>query len=340
MNRPGARGYRQAYRVLDYATKRAGYEATRGAYKYAKSKFSKRKKKGQYKGRGKRPVQDRQARKDISALEKRVAKLKTLSETSLGHLIYRLRSTGRVLSTSNVATHTGITGNTVTTLETVLAQLRYYNPAVPGTLITASGVTAAFTHDFVFTRTFLKVTAVNNYQVPCICTIYVCVPKRDTSIAPTTAFTNGLTDAGAPTATSPLVYLTDSQQFQDIWRIHKSNKSVLQAGQHMSCVFTPGIYDYDPSLTDSQTDSYQPSNKGCAFVIRVEGVLGHDAVEDEQATIAAGVDFQLDRTFEVQYDAGVDLTWIHISDTSNTFTTANPLISSKPTADNQIYSLT
>lgn len=72
-------------------------------------------------------------------------------------------------------------GLSVTGLETALSQLRYYDPATPGTLVTAPVGTGTFQREVHVTGVYHSLEIRNNYQVPCKITIYALTPKQDTS---------------------------------------------------------------------------------------------------------------------------------------------------------------
>lgn len=274
----------------------------------------------------------------VKTLAKAVKKLRIATESDQGVLTYRWRQTYRCLSSVNGQSLTNVPILLNGVLETILAQLRYYNPSTPTTLVTADGASGTFMKDFTFDKIYTSIVCRNNYQVPVKVRVYLCKVKDDTSIEPTTAFSNGLADIGNPSSTSPLVYLTDSPQFTDLWKIHSSEIAQLQPGEEMKMSYTVPTFQYDPSLVDSHNQAYQTRYHGCVFVVRTEGVLGHDTSADQQGTLAAGVDIQMDRTFVVKYSAGADIEYLVVNDESDTFTNGG-VTSQKPIPDNIAYSV-
>lgn len=273
------------------------------------------------------------------SLKKKVKELQRIAESDMGTHIYRHKGATRNLSSVGQMTIASLTGVTVSSIEAALAGLRYYNPSTPSSLVTADGTTGSYQKEFFFKRCISKYLCVNNYQVPVKLRMYIVVPKEDTSISPSTAFTNGLTDVGGPSSSSPLVHLTDSEEFGDLYSIVKSVICVLQPGESKLLSYSAKPFQYDPSLIDNHNLSYQ-RKFGChTLVTRVEGVLGHDTVANEQGTLAAGVDIQEDRVFEIRYAAGADIKTIAINDTSDVIFTNGGVVSSKPVADNQGYSV-
>lgn len=333
--RPGVRRYgaKVAKNSMRYIYSRAAYDAAKYGYNRAKGYI-----KPQPKRKRKSYGYDRKARAEIKNIKGKLNDMNQLVHNDMGKLVYRLRSTGTLSSAVNQQNQAQIIANSTSTIETVLAQLRYYDPSNPSTLVTASGVTGTFSKDFLITRSYYKLVVQNNYQVPCHVTIYLCRPKEDTSIGPQTAFTEGLTDVGNPSANSTLVYLTDSEIFQDLWKVENSEKKYLQPGEFCTLAVGDKKYTYDPSVVDSHALSYQSQYKAAVYVLRVEGPLCHDSVADQQGTGQGGVDYQLNRTFEVEYQAGAQIHYIVSSDTSDTFTNS-AVCSNKPVSDNQSYSL-
>lgn len=278
------------------------------------------------------------AKTSIRKLSKQVQNLSKEMKSQRSELIYHLRSTGRALSSVNQCTHYTPNANSINNYEAVLAQLRFFDSATPGTLVQADGSSGTYNRDYHFKSVYAAVTAYNNYQVPAKVTIYAVCSKDDTSIASITAYTNGLADVGNPSSTSPMVHLTDSPQFNELWKICSTKTKVLMPGQSLTSSYSVKDVFYNPSVTDSQTNTYQRKYKTFEFIVRVEGVYGHDTTNNEQGQLAAGVDVIYHAKYVVHYDAGGDLKYIYISDSASTFTNGG-LVSSKPVADNIGYSV-
>lgn len=210
--------------------------------------------------------------------------------------------------TGNDSKHTAVLGMDTATLESALSGLRYYDPAVPGTLVTAAAATGTYSKEFFIDKVSTTLTVRNNYNISTDVKIYACVPKEDTSIDPVTAFSNGMADQGNPTITEPELYLTDSDQFNRLWKIEKVISKRMHPGQEMSLTMSGGKFGYDPSLVDSHNLTYQKQYKGSSFVIRVQGTLGHDStVTTERGLMKASVDYIVRRKVVIKYDAGVSL---------------------------------
>lgn len=307
-----------------------GPPAPRGRGTYGKPKPRRK----PMKGRRRRPV-----KKALQSLNKRVSTLSRQQKTSMGELIFHDRQTYAAKSAVNQQVHQLGYAVRTTELESVLAQLRFFDIAAPATLVNASGAVGTYSREYLFKTIYSRLEFMNNYQIPCKVTIYVCCPKEDTSITPTTAFTDGLADQGNPASTSPMVHLTDSIQFTRLWRICKRKSRVLMPGRRLTLSMSVKDIMYDPSLVDSHALIYQPKYRSYQFVVRVEGVIAHDsAVATEQGFAAAGGDFSVHTKYVVRYEAGTDLKYIHINDGADTFTNG-ALVSEAPIADNIGYSV-
>jgi len=266
----------------------------------------------------------------VKELSKRIESLNTT-------LTYRWRSSSDIVSASNnQSAQSTVSCHNLTDIETVLGNLKYFNPSVPDTLITVDFNGAVSKQ--VRMQQYSKMILRNNYQAPVNVRIYKVTNKVDTNLTPTVAFTNGLADIGNPSATSCLVYPTDSPQFNDLWKIQDTKKVVLQGGQTVEMSHSTGWFDYDPSVSDSHASTFQKSFKAYCYLVRVEGTVGHDNAADEQGTLRGGVDMQLNRTYKVKYNGGVELDYIIVFDDGDTFTNT-PVVSLKPVSDNLPYSL-
>lgn len=268
-----------------------------------------------------------------------IKELKRLTEADMGTHIYRLLNT--TVRSCNVAqaSITSLSGMTKANLEAALANLRYYDPSAPSALVTADGTTGTYQKEFLINKMYSRYTVRNNYQVPAKVTMYIVCPKDATQITPQTAFTNGLADIGNPSSTSPMIHLTDSNQFNDIWRIESSKSKTLYPGQEMVVSYSPKPFQYDPSTFDSHTLDYNKSFRSYTLVIRVEGVLGHDTVAAEYTSLAASVDLEEYRLIEVKYSAGADIKTISLVDNRNSAFTNAGVVSNNPVVDNQSYSV-
>lgn len=277
---------------------------------------------------------------EINKLRKKVNEISKSLKHDMSHRTLRERSTGVVGALTNVAsTMTTITGCIPSTLETCLTNMRWWSEAT-GAYVDASPLTGAAI-DIKFVKVYSNLLVRNNYQSPCEVFIYCVVPKVDTSISPSTAYTNGLTDQDAPSATNCLLFLSDSDEFKKLYKIEKSYHRYLDAGRQVSFSYAvKKPFYYDPSHYDDQSDTYQPSYGTHLWVVRTVGVLGHDTVAQEFGTLNSGVDYMCDRTVVCEYDSGgPGLNDIAVNNASSGFSNS-AVFCSKPVADVITYSAT
>lgn len=277
--------------------------------------------------------------RNIKALERRIEELDRKASADIGTHLERRREFGRFTALDGIKGYGYMTFNSATYNEATLANLRYYNPSDPANLVTASGATGTFQRDFYFKRVSARLSIRAAYQMDAFVTVYICEPKVDTNISVTTAYTNGLTDVGNPTAASPLVHVFDSPQFNDLWKITKTYKRCLKPGEEFSIYWkTNESYVYDPSLYDSHGLDYQPKFKPAVAWVRVDGPLGHDTAQTEINQIKTAVDTICTTTTEIQYAAGIELRTVYIDDNATATFTNSGVSTNAPISDNQAYS--
>lgn len=240
----------------------------------------------------------------------------------------------------NQSTHTALAVTRTTELESAMANLRYYDPSVPGTLTTADASTGTYSRQIHFEGFHKKLTLRNNYQIPVKVRVYSLVPKGDTNIVPTTFYSDGITDQCiSGSTTSPQLYFFDINMVKDNWKSVKTTTSELQPGQELVCTYNAKSFDYDPSNADTHNLSYQSKYRAHSWVVRLEGVLSHDTVQSEHTTNQGALDYINDTVFKMTYDAGTNLDDISFNNLADTAFTNSGVLSNKPVADNQTYSL-
>lgn len=275
-------------------------------------------------------------KKTVQKVQRQVKKLQKSVKSSEGTLIYFGRGLTEVIASVNQQTLSSVANVPISSYETVLGELRFFDSATPGTLVQASGATGTYSRKYMF-NVYTHTVVRNNYQIPADVRLYLCCPREDTSIPANQAYTDGLVDVGNPSNTSQLMKLTHSPLFNQLWKIEKMNRVRLMPGQETELIHTYKVM-YDPAITDSQTQTYQTKYKNFMVLCRVDGILAHDTVSDQQGFAQAGVDVATTYKYTVKYDAGVDLTYYVISDGAQTFNNG-AVVSAWPIADNQGYSL-
>lgn len=198
--------------------------------------------------------------------------------------------------------------NNLARTEAALANLRYYDPANPATLLTAAGGTGGQQKEFFIEKFGSKIEFRNTSQNTCSVRVYYVSPKGDTSIGPVDAIQSGVTDqnAGSYVIQSKLAFPTDSVDFNKMYKIRFSKVVTLPAGYEKSLSFNDTPYKYDPSLADLHALQYQPKWRCGFWLIRTEsGIV-------DSATTGAGygktrLAIGIRTTFVIKYDAGAEL---------------------------------
>lgn len=300
-------------------------------------------KKSQFK-RTKSRKPKRTYRRKRTSLIKQVRQIRKDLQSDSARHVYKLLASDKVLCSVNQCNYVDFPMCNATLIENnFLANLRYYDPSVPGTLVTASGATGSYQRELHIKNVHSILELRNNYQVPCKVKVYLAKPKSDTSIAPVTYYNNAIADqliGGAGTITTNGIYPTDLRPFMAQWSVKCLKDVVLDAGATTVVSYSTGAFNYDPSLYDSHALDYQTKFKSFVFMVRVEGVIGHDtSVATEQTTLACGVDTSTQLRAEIIYDAGVILDDLYLANLRDASFTNGGVVASKPVSDNIGYSV-
>lgn len=337
---PGAAavGARAAYDYVRGSTSSNRGSGNRFAAKFSKPSGMKRRYKLKPKKKGSSSQKKRQkVTPKTKFLNSKALRDVIERDSNDGHLIYRRTAVGQTICAANQQTHDGGAGMSIAILEGQLGQTRYYNPADPANLTTADATTGTYSKNFLVSiRSTLSLK--NNGRVPVRVALHACVPKADTSITPTVAYTNGLADVGNPTITIPLTSWRDSREFVRLWTLKPGKNKILQPGESVSVTHVVPYFKYDPAISDSHSDTYQKKAGAHYFVWRVRGCPSHDKTTTANVGTAAGeVDMTFQQETNVKYEAGVDLKYIVVSD-GYSAQAAGPVMSQKATG-NYVYSL-
>jgi len=289
--------------------------ATAGAVMYKAAKIIA----GRYKKTRKYPNLKRKAfkagpRVSVRNLTKQVRALSKTVNTDKALFIkkYRIMESLKIASINQVI-YAARALNNVSVLEGVIDAVKYFDPNDPGTLITVNLATPTFQQKVRFTKSYLVGNIRNNYSVPCVVDCYFLNVKKDTNIEPDTAMSNSLADLSNAAITSPLIYPTDCHDFTDLYKIVKHKKQLLNPGQEFNFSGSCPSFSYDVSLSDSHTSSYQKYFNGSVMLTRVEGVMGHGQTSGV-GQLKGGVDIEWRRIHHVEYEGGVNTTYIEVSD--------------------------
>lgn len=251
---------------------------------------------------------------NVAKLKKDVSKLKKEVKVTMSTYIKKYRNFPTALSAATTqCAYSESTLNSLSVLQDVIDNVKYFNPSVPGTLINVDLTAPTFSNKVLFKRSYVRAIARCNYSVPARVSMYVLSAKKDTSTVPTTTFSDSLTDTSNASSTSPLIKPSDCIYFRDLYKIDKHVKKLIYPGQELEISHSYPSFYYDISLADTQTDAYQPRFHGSLLLVRVEGVQGHGSTSGV-AQSRAGVDIEFIRIHEVQYPGGADLLYIEVDD--------------------------
>lgn len=289
----------------------------------------------------KKPTKKRVRSRVQSKLLKRVKTLEREVRSDMGIMIYRLRNVNVVLVAQGQAANGYMELNSGLTIESALNNLKYYDPATPGTLVTAAFTSGTFAKRVLIKRATLSVVLKCNYQTPVKLECYWVTCKVDSSTNINTAYTNGIADdPGAASSLNQLIHLRDSPQVHDLYQLKHCWTGLVLPGREKKFQTKRYNIEYDPATADTVTTTFRRDLKYVALHVRVFGVLGHDTVNAaEQGVMQGGIDYHADQEYIIEYNAGVGIKYHVISDDGDqTWTTAG-VQSAMPVSDQIGYSV-
>ena len=274
----------------------------------------------------------------LTKLNKELSSLKSKVAGGQGHLHYLERWCGRIACNAQQAGYFNGSGLSMSMIERGLAYLKFYDPANPGTYIT-SNLTSGLQSKSVMYKFYSKFQIRNNYAIPVNVRVYIVSPKDDTNTQPITACINGYQDVGITNPTSNiLAYPYMSSEFNELYKIQSLTKVELQPGTTKDLFYSDKKkHKYDPSYFDDQKDEYQ-GKFGChLYMVRVEGVLGHDT-NPIVNQCAGAIDMMITNHIEYFYDAGVNVKYFQMVDNSTAFNTT-VYTDNKPSVSHNVYTI-
>lgn len=322
-----------------YLTNRSGPKAlplvtSRGAAKQVAKNITRRK------SFVKKVRQEVRKQKKAKSVKSRLAKVERKVSGMMSKMVFRVYDAQNFTSLQNAINWNTFYMNDAGSIETVLAQLKYYDPSAPGTLITAPGATGSYERKFTFTST-CTVDSRNNCQVPVELRVYWVRCMADTSISPEANLDNCLTDSCNLTKESPIVFPSDAVGSSQLWKVDKCKIFHLKPGGTCSVTLSCGKTTYDPSEYDNNPLAYQKGWKSSALLFRLRGEISHDnTTTTNVGYIGAVLDTVKRTTYTVDYNAGgPKMVYTHAVSNLDTMA-AIPLMTVCPVADNLPASLT
>ena len=278
---------------------------------------------------------------------RQIKNLKDSVASTEGYYTYIRRTQSSVASDIGRAEFKAtILSNSNTLKETVLATVPFFDPSAPTTPDLTDCTVGNFSKEFRFTAVTQRIKVVNNYVIPAYVSVYVIVPRQDTSKAVLSTFNEGLDDVvdeSTDLAYNPTIKLYDSPHFKKLFKIVKTTSKLLKPGQQIVQWYKTKPFTYDPSYNDSHASTYKPKHGAFQTLIRLEGAFGRDGTQAnaEYSALKAAVDYDIQIRYDIKYDAGAKIRWFIVSDDTKTdaFTTSGqhplmpqPVMTAFPTA--------
>lgn len=300
------------------------------------SKYTKRTKKGTSSNR-----KSKKSRRSKPSLRKEVKQIKRQLNADSAKHVYKSLAKRALGSSVGLCNYSEQSINTCSNIESYIAQLRYYDPATPGTLVTASAGTGTYQRELFIKNIHSKLEFTNSYQVPIKIKVYLLKAKGDTNLTPATYYNNSCTDQvinASVDVTTRGIYPTDLNAFMAQWDCKCVKDVYLDTGSRFTVSHNTGSFKYDPSIFDTHSLEYQKKFKCATWFIRLEGAFGHDTSAAEQTSLQSGVDVNVLTTATIMYDGGINLDDIYIANSQSTSFTNGGVIANKPVSDNQSFS--
>lgn len=285
------------------------------------------------KPKGKKPLA-----KEVSALKKDFKK---------GQSIYTYKAYGSTDLASAVASmaQTSVAGFNVSQMQTALTTVPIYDPSTNDT-VPEDFSSGTYNRELNIKSITSGLTVRNNYQVPCDVRIYLLKAKTQSTTAPTTLYSDGIADQYrttgdvAPASTFPDIYPTEIDMLTSQFTIKLLKHKFLEAGQQISASHSEKDISFNPAVYDTTSLNYSRQYKTFVFLVRIQGAIAHDTVADQQGITPCQVDIEHYKILKLMYDAGgVKLNDYFITDSRASTFTNSGVLSNKPVADNQAYSV-
>ncbi len=329
-NTPSYAAWTNAYNAATGGGKKTFNPNTQGPPLRGKKLYKKRKGKGKV-----RTKTNNKLSKDVNQIKSSIRQLKLVGDQSTGLMTYRSIANFQLKTNRNLQNSVWFSSNPISTYNTVLENLKFFNPDDPSTLTTASGVAGNYQRNTLFTSVTQKIQYKNNYQSDCKIKVYLCMVKDDTSINPEVAWTNGIAGATNETSNDAInMYPTDINQVVDLWKLKVVLDTTLSPGQSGIVSHTEKNIQYDISTTDNHALEYQTEYKGFGFLTVIQGGIGHS--NNETCFMKCGLDMFNTQIYKVKYDAGVNITFV-VNNHDFGSPTDPETQSNCPANDNQAY---
>ncbi len=308
---PRAAGYRARRNRARYGRMRARSSATqsrRTGLRFKSSTYRSRRKVG---GRGN--------------IKRRVKRLEQNVSTVIANHQHRREDYTSVTTVAqNQTSYHFIEINTQARLESALGNLRFHNPSVPGTLITADLTDGTFNHEISVDSIHSRFECKNSYGSEIVFKVYACRYKKSSDLNVSQAIIDGLTDRVIGNGTNdPLIYPTDSEVFSHMFDVKSYGTTTLAPGETRVYKYDVKRFKYNPSKDGADNHVFDIHAKPCLWLIRLSGAMAHDATDATKVGQGTGgIDTKNNIKYHFSYDAGVNLDDISVDYNGATFTSA------------------
>lgn len=258
-------------------------------------------------------------RKKVARLSKRVSKVTRVMNSTTATKIYRERFTTSIVNdTVNETVFQAIALGDHTLMQRALTKLKYYDfSAAPPVLTEVDGNSGTFQRSYLFKSKY-KLSVRNNCSVPCWVSVWMCLPKEETSLSPAETWISGNADIGGATLNTAVMGSPyDSTIFKYAWRVIQKKKMLLNSGQEFSCYYRTS-YTYDPSIDDTFNKEFYPKWCGLAALVHLEGVISHaDSITTDIGSGKASIDTFAEVQHTVTYDGGYSGVFVEVLNSSD-----------------------
>ncbi len=156
-------------------------------------------------------------------------------------------------------------------------------------------------NNIIISNPWSRMVIKNNWHLPVVIHVYWWVCKSDTASTPLSLMLTDDDNIGiGDSSTNFDTYPSDYKAAGHVWRVAKSAKASLQAGDEIHSDYNQKTFNYDPELQDTINHTYFKGDVLC--MIRTSGVLCHDkATTTEVGTSEGKIDCCFYRRFDVRY---------------------------------------
>lgn len=251
-------------------------------------------------------------------LKKRVDDLEKF-KTNFSKKIFRELTYTKHSCNDNECAYTQFSAVTSLNLEGSVDNLRFLDRSVGDDVeVSMINASAAIKRNIVFRDIYCAVRARNNYSIPCELTFYWFLTTENTDVSISSKITTSGTNLNISSPLTDLnVYPSDLDVLKRSYKILRTEKVTLNAGDQAESKYTRHMKKYDPTYLDNLPASEDANVKGdINCVIRIQGVLAHDTTTSSNVGRAdASCDLEFYRKWSVVYPS--DARFMEFETTNN-----------------------